>query len=140
MIRVLVVDDNTFVRISLAALLSTVEGLEVVGECADGADVDAAVTANRPDVVLMDHAMPHRSGVQACAALRLSHPSIRVVIFTACRSSQIRDEAEQAGAAGFLVKDGDSELLVRAVREAAKVDLSLNNRQARIRSSRGSAA
>ena len=122
MIRVLIVDDHAFVRASLAAVLGGAAGIEVVGVCADGAEVPDAVSATQPHIVLMDLKMPRVTGTEATTALTASHPEARVLVLTGSTSSRARAEAARAGAVGYLHKGGNPEELVQAVRAAASGD------------------
>ena len=119
MIRVLVVDDHSFVRASLVAVLDAAVDIEVVGSGADGREVPELAQATRPHVVVMDLNMPGVAGVQAAAELGISHPTIRVLMLTGCTSQQAMAEAARAGAAGYLYKGGDPTMLVQAVRAVA---------------------
>jgi NarL family two-component system response regulator LiaR len=117
-IRVLLVDDHPVVRQGLRALLSTQEGIEVVGEAADG---DAAVTAAErlsPDVVLMDVVMPEMDGVEALRRIAESRPQTRVVMLTSYADERRALEAVDAGASGFLLKDASPRDVVSAIRAA----------------------
>ena len=80
MIRVLVVDDHAWVRESLTLLIATTDDVVVVGECADGSTVPAAVATAQPDVVLMDVQMPTVSGLEATRLLKASGATARVII------------------------------------------------------------
>lgn len=119
MIRVLVVDDEPRVRSWLSRSLNLDLDIEVVGECADGADVCDTAVRVRPDVVLMDMYMPVMSGPEATRSLLESQPGIRVLMLSAVQNLRALDEAAQAGAVGYLVKDGDSRSLRRALRIVA---------------------
>ena len=119
LIRVLIVDDHALVRAGLTALLGLTEGILVVGECADGAEVPDIVPRVRPDVVLMDVKMPGVCGPAATRSLRTGYPMIRVLMVSASTSPRVVAEAAAAGAAGYLVKGGDTRELVTAVRTVA---------------------
>lgn len=119
MIRVLVVDDHEFVRTMVSQVLSAADGIEVVGECPDGSDVVPAAARLDPDVVLMDVQMPHRSGIEATRDLVAAASRVRVLMLTGSINSRWLHESVDAGAAGFLLKSGDPQLLVSAVRELA---------------------
>ena len=112
-------DDHVFVRAGLRATLKNADDIQLVGECADGDQVLAAVGTVCPDVVLMDRQMPVMTGVAATRALLDAHPSVKVVMISAACSSDAVREAAQAGAAGYLVKDGNSTLLIAAIRAVA---------------------
>lgn len=120
MIRVLVVDDQELVRAGLRGLLRERFGFEVVGECADGTMVPAAVVTLRPDVVLMDVRMPQVDGVSATAALRRRPDAPPVLMLTTFDDDEALAGALRAGAAGFLLKGVPAEDLQRAVRTVAE--------------------
>ncbi|MBX6341317.1 MAG: response regulator transcription factor, partial [Thermomicrobiaceae bacterium] len=82
-IRILVVDDHPVVREGLVAILDAQPDMAVVGEAADGHEAVRAYRAERPDVVLMDLAMPGFDGVQAIQAIREFDPEAKVVVLTA---------------------------------------------------------
>ena len=118
MIRVLIVDDHGVVREGLRAFLDLQDGLEVVGEAADGRQALAQAERLRPDVILMDLVMPHLDGVGAMRELRRRMPGIRVVALTSFLDEERLLPAIQAGAAGYLLKDAEPAEVVRAVRAA----------------------
>ena len=119
MIRVLVVDDHDFVREMVTRVLTAADGIQVVGECCDGAEVPAMARSTSPDVVLMDVRMPVRSGIDATSELMNTHPATRVVMLTGSVNPRIVAESAHAGAVGFLVKGVDKEHLIHAVRTVA---------------------
>jgi DNA-binding NarL/FixJ family response regulator len=115
-IRVLIVDDNNFVRMTVAALLAQAEGITVVGECSDGAEVVNAAASLLPDVVLMDVQMAVMSGIDATRALKQQQSPARVLILSAHMNATAVAEAARAGAVGYLRKGGDAQTLVAAIR------------------------
>jgi DNA-binding NarL/FixJ family response regulator len=119
MIRVLLVDDQELVRTGLRGILRTPFGFEVVGECADGGEVAAAVEAAAPDVVLMDVRMPFTDGVQATRRLRRRENSPPVLALTTFDDDQALAGMLRAGASGFVLKGVPAEDLQRAVRVVA---------------------
>jgi DNA-binding NarL/FixJ family response regulator len=119
MIRVLVVDDQELVRAGLRGILRTQFGFDVVGECADGREVPAAVTACAPDVVLMDVRMPAVDGMQATRELRQAG-SPPVLALTTFDDDEVLAGMLRAGAAGFVLKGVPAEELHRAVRVVAE--------------------
>ncbi|CAA9484522.1 MAG: Two-component transcriptional response regulator, LuxR family [uncultured Solirubrobacteraceae bacterium] len=121
MIRVALADDQALVRAGLRALLATEDGIEVVGEAADGDEAVAVVARERPDVVLMDVRMPGTDGLEATRRIVADDTlsDVRVVVLTTFELDEYVFEALRAGAAGFLLKDVEPAELVRAVRVVA---------------------
>ena len=119
MIRVLLVDDQELVRAGLRGILRTAFGFDVVGECADGREVIAAVDALAPDVVLMDARMPGVDGLQATAGLRDRGGGPPVLALTTFDDEEVLAGMLRAGAAGFVLKGVPAEDLQRAVRVVA---------------------
>jgi DNA-binding NarL/FixJ family response regulator len=114
-IRVLICDDHAVVRQGLRTYLELQEDIEVVGEAADGqAAIDAAVR-ERPDVVLLDLAMPDRDGLGALPRLK---ELARVIVLTSFGEDDRLFAALRGGAAGFLLKDTEPAEIVRAIRTA----------------------
>jgi DNA-binding NarL/FixJ family response regulator len=128
MIRVVVADDQALVRAGFAALVGAQDGMEVVGEAADGAAAVELVRERRPDVVLMDIRMPGMDGLEATRAI-VADPAlgeVRVVILTTFELDEYVFEALRAGATGFLVKHTEPAELIRAVRAVAAGDALLS--------------
>ncbi len=121
MIRVLLADDQALVRAGFAALLDAQDGIEVVGQAADGAVAIRLVRELNPDVVLMDIRMPGLDGLQATREIaddgRLA--GVRVVILTTFELDEYVFEALRAGASGFIAKDIEPAELLHAVRVVA---------------------
>ena len=117
--RVLLVDDQPLVRSGLRMILCPEEGFEVVGDCADGAEVVAAADQLRPDVVVMDVRMKDVDGAEATRRLRRQPGSPPVLILTTFNDDEVLSSALRAGAAGFLLKDAPGEEIMRAVRIVA---------------------
>lgn len=127
-IRVLLADDQALVRSGFAALLSRDNGIEVIGEVADGAAAVQAARADAPDVVLMDIRMPGVDGLEATRTIvadpRLA--AVRVIVLTTFDLDEYIFEALRVGAAGFLAKDVDAAELRRAVHVVAAGDAMLS--------------
>ncbi|MFF9426963.1 response regulator [Streptomyces sp. NPDC014746] len=120
MIRLLLAEDQGMMRGALALLLGMEHDIEVVAQVGRGDEiVDAALLA-RPDVALLDIELPGRSGLDAAAALRDEVPECRVLILTTFGRPGYLRRAMEAGAAGFLVKDGPVEDLAEAVRRVLR--------------------
>jgi DNA-binding NarL/FixJ family response regulator len=118
-IRVLVVDDHAVVREGLRSFLELQEGIDVVGEAADGEEGLALAAELRPDVVLMDLVMPRLGGVAAIRALRERVPGARAVVLTSFTDDDKLLPALRAGAAGYLLKNAQPSEVVRAIRAAS---------------------
>jgi DNA-binding NarL/FixJ family response regulator len=115
-IRILVADDHPVVRGGLVALLRTIDGIEVVGEAADGAAAVREAQLTHPDVVLMDVRMPDLDGVEATRRIRAAVPATRVLMLTMYDDDATVFTAMQAGAQGYLLKEAEQDEIVRAVR------------------------
>jgi len=121
-VRVLVVDDQELVRTGLRGILRSRFGFEIVGELSSGEGIVDAVTALRPDVVVMDVRMPRVDGVEATWRLRESADEPPVLVLTTFDDEEVLAGALRAGAAGFLLKGVPAEDLQRAVRAVAAGD------------------
>jgi DNA-binding NarL/FixJ family response regulator len=119
-IRVLLVDDQELVRTGLRGILRAQFGFDIVGECADGSEVIAAVESLTPDVVLMDVRMPVVDGVQATRELRRRDGSPPVLALTTFDDDEVLAGVLRAGASGFVLKGVTAEDLQRAVRVVAE--------------------
>ncbi|HEX2086265.1 MAG TPA: response regulator transcription factor [Solirubrobacteraceae bacterium] len=121
MIRVVLADDQALVRAGLRALLAAEDGIEVVGEAADGDEAVAVVRETRPDVVLMDVRMPGTDGLEATRRIVADEAldGVRVLVLTTFELDEYVFEALRVGAAGFLLKADEPGELVRAVRVVA---------------------
>jgi DNA-binding NarL/FixJ family response regulator len=103
--RVLLADDHTLVRAGLRKLLESLPGVEVVGEACDGMEVLSLAEQLRPDVVVMDVAMPGLNGLDATARLKLSQPDSKVLILSMHQNEDYVRQALRQGAAAYLLKD-----------------------------------
>ncbi len=117
-IRVLIVDDHTMVRRGLAAFLLAVEGLELVGEAKHGAEALRRCEEALPDVVLMDLVMPVMDGVTAIRTIRERWPGMQVIALTSFPEEELVQQALQAGAISYLLKDVTADELGTAIRAA----------------------
>lgn len=116
MIRLLLAEDQGMMRGALALLLGLEKDIEVVAQVGAGDEIVPAALETRPDVALLDIELPGRSGLDAAADLRSECPGCRVLILTTFGRPGYLRRAMDAGAAGFLVKDGPVEELAAAVR------------------------
>ncbi len=115
-IRVLLAEDQGMMRGALALLLGMERDIEVVAQLGSGDGIVDAVLVHRPDVALLDIELPGMSGLDAAAELRVRAPDCRVLILTTFGRPGYLRRAMEAGAAGFLVKDGPVEELAEAIR------------------------
>jgi DNA-binding NarL/FixJ family response regulator len=115
-IRVLVVEDHNVVRQGLVALLKVVDGLEVVGEAADGVEAIAQFRKQQPDVTLIDLRMPQLSGVEVIQRVRADAPQARFIVLTTYDGDEDIYRALKAGARAYLLKGMTSEDLISTIR------------------------
>lgn len=126
-LRVLIADDHGVVRSGIRLLLEREPGVSVVAEAADGAEaVDVAVRV-RPDVCVLDVAMPKLTGIQATRTIRQHLPETAVLILSMHEDERYLFEALKAGAAGYVLKREADRVLVDAVRAVAAGDSFLTN-------------
>lgn len=116
-IQILVVDDYAVVREGLRAFLSTEPGLEVVGEAADGETAVRQCQALRPDVVVMDLALPNNEGMDTIRAIKRSYPQVYVLVLTNFAEEERVLAAMKAGAQGYMLKDATTQDVIRAIRD-----------------------
>jgi two-component system, NarL family, response regulator DesR len=121
-IRVLLAEDQGMMRGALALLLRLEPDIDVVAEVGSGTDVVPTALETRPDVALLDIEMPGCSGLDAAAALREALPGCKVLIVTSFGRAGYVRRAMEAGASGFLVKDGPVEELAAAIRRVLAGD------------------
>jgi DNA-binding NarL/FixJ family response regulator len=117
-IRILIADDHPIFRDGLRRLLETEPGLKVVGEASDGADAIKQARQLRPDLLLLDLAMPRMPGLEALKELSSGEGSgpLRIILLTAAAEKHQIVEALQLGARGVVLKDSATQLLMRAIR------------------------
>lgn len=116
--RTLLVDDHALVRAGLRTLLESIEGISVVAEAGNGEEAVRLAAEHRPDLVVMDVAMPQLGGLDAAARIREALPDTRVLILSMHASDEYVRRALRAGASGYLLKDAaavELELAVKAV-------------------------
>lgn len=97
-VRVLVVDDTEHVRSMLVDMLE-LDGFDVVGQAASGAEAVGAATGNDPDVIVMDYKMPEMDGLSAARAIRATRPNQGIILYTAYLDQKLEKEARDAGVA-----------------------------------------
>jgi two-component system, NarL family, response regulator YdfI len=124
-IRVAIVDDHLMVRKGLRLMLEEKrgEGIELVGEAVDGAAAVAMVEQLQPDVVVMDIRMPGMDGIMALKRIRIAWPQVAVLLLTTYDEDELMIQGLQAGACGYLLKDTPLEILLNAIRTAARGEM-----------------
>ena len=126
-VRVLVVDDQSLVRAGFRTILASEDGIEVVGEAANGEEAIAAVAALAPDVVCMDVQMPGMDGLEATRRITADEASdAAVLVLTTFNREDYLFAALDAGASGFLLKNSSPEQLIEAVQVVARGDALLS--------------
>ena len=115
-IRVLIVDDHEILRKGLRAMLDTKPDVEVIDEAADGEEAVAKARALKPDVILLDLAMPRKDGLTALHEIRAENPKARILVLTSFGDDDHVLTALKAGALGYLVKDSSPQDLLQAIR------------------------
>ncbi|MEM1290030.1 MAG: response regulator transcription factor [Cyanobacteria bacterium P01_H01_bin.162] len=121
MIRVLLVDDQAILRQGLQALLNLEDDIQIVGEAGHGREALSVIqrsltTPNAVDLVLMDIRMPVMDGVAATREILRQFPAIKVLVLTTFDDDELVQQAVQAGAVGYLLKDTPSEEVAQAIR------------------------
>jgi DNA-binding NarL/FixJ family response regulator len=114
-ISILLVDDHTLVREGIRALVEKLSNVKVINEAKDGREALRLVRQNRPDVVLMDIAMPGLNGLEATARLSKDYPDIKVIILSMYANEEYVREAIRAGAVGYLAKRSAAAELEHAI-------------------------
>ena len=130
-VRVLLVDDHAVVRQGLRLFLGLDEGIEVVGEAANGEEALQEAEALRPDVVVMDLMMPVLDGIAATRELRRRLPETEVIALTSTLEEHKVNGAIDAGAISYMLKDASSDTLADAIHAAARGEVRLHPEAAR---------
>ena len=117
-IRVMIVDDHAMVRKGLVAFLKNEPALELVGEAGDGREAIECCEQLQPDVILMDLVMPDLGGVAATRTIHQRWPQVQVIALTSFQEKELVQDALQAGAIGYLLKNVSGEELADAIRQA----------------------
>ena len=125
-IKILLADDHTIVRQGLAKLLEAEPNLEVVGEAEDGRQAVHQAQKLKPDIVIMDIAMPLLNGIEATRQIKKKSPRIKIIILSMHSHDRYISELIGLGASGYLLKDAGGEEIVKAVFAAVKGDVYLS--------------
>ena len=125
-IRILVADDEIVVREGIVAILSLQPAFEVVGEASDGFDAIEIARRTKPDVVLLDMAMPRQDGLSTIPILKELLPDVRILVLTSFAESDTVYKAIKSGALGYMLKDARREQLIQAIHDVAKGQASIS--------------
>ena len=118
-IKVAIADDHSLVRQGLRRYLDMADGIEVVGEAADGKELLDQIGTETPDIALIDIRMPEMDGLEAAREIRDRWPDVGVIMLTAYDDRQFVVEAVRSGARGYVLKARDAEHLIQTVRLVA---------------------
>ena len=121
-IKVLIVDDHRVVREGLSAILKSKENIQVLGEAQDGQEAVEKARSLLPDVILMDVSMPKMTGVEATRIIKREFPHIGIIALTMYEEQQYIFDLVRAGATGYLLKDSDSDQIVKAIQSVYRGD------------------
>jgi DNA-binding NarL/FixJ family response regulator len=119
-VTILLAEDHAVVRQGLCALLAADENFKVVGEAQTGREAVEMARALRPDVILMDIAMPVLNGLEATRQIIAANPTAKVVILSAHSDDVYVERMNEVGVVGFLEKQTSAEILTKAIREVAQ--------------------
>jgi DNA-binding NarL/FixJ family response regulator len=115
-VRIILADDHDLVRSGIKALLSMVDGLQVIAEARDGEELIALVDSLMPDVVMTDISMPKMDGISAISQIHAKHPQVRLLVLSMYDTVDFVKRAVANGACGYLMKDAPPFELEQSVR------------------------
>ncbi len=119
-LRILIVDDHEVVRLGLRTLLSNQTNFVVVDEAASAKEAVEKALQHHPDVVVMDIRMPGENGIEACRAIKAQLPKTEVLMLTSYAEDEMLFDAISAGAAGYVLKQGGGDELIRAIQRVGQ--------------------
>ncbi|MFB9108756.1 response regulator transcription factor [Flavobacterium gyeonganense] len=118
-IRVVLADDHVFVRDGIKSLLENEANIEVVGEAIDGADALEVVTANKPDLLIVDIRMPNLTGIEVVEKLRNDNNAVKIIMLSMHESEEYVLKSIKAGADGYLLKGSSKDEFMKALHTVA---------------------
>ena len=125
-IRIVVTDDESVVREGIVAILSLQPAFEVVGEASNGMEAVDVARETKPDVVLLDMAMPKQDGLATIPVLKEILPDVRILVLTSFADSDLVYKAIKTGALGYMLKDARREQLIQAIHDVANGQASIS--------------
>ena len=117
-VTVLICDDNAAMRTMLGVVVDSSPGLRVVGEAGDGNEAVAEARVRQPDVILLDLAMPNRSGLEAIPDIRAVAPNTRIIVLSGFAAAAVADEVLALGAASYVEKGAHPDAIVASIEHA----------------------
>ena len=124
--RIIIVDDHEVVRLGLKSLLEQYPQYEVISEAKNAKEAVAQVETYQPDIVLMDIRLPGKSGIDACEEIKLNYPDVKIIMLTSYAEDEMLFSAIKAGASGYILKQIDSDGLVKSIEAVARGEASLD--------------
>jgi DNA-binding NarL/FixJ family response regulator len=125
MLDVLLVDDHVLFRKGVASLLSSHEGMRVVGEAGDGCEAIEKARETLPDIILMDVHMPRCDGLQAVRAIKHEMPNVKILMVTVDEEDEVLFESIKSGAQGYVLKKLEPQRLFNMIESAARGEVAL---------------
>jgi two-component system response regulator DevR len=125
-IRIIIVDDHEIVRIGMRSLLEQYPQYEVVGEAGNAKEAVSQTETFNPDIVLMDIRLPGKSGIDACEEIKRISPDTKVIMLTSYAEDEMLFSAIKAGASGYVLKQIDSEGLIKSLEAVSRGEASLD--------------
>jgi DNA-binding NarL/FixJ family response regulator len=125
-IRIIIVDDHEIVRIGMRSLLEQYPQYEVVSEAGNAKEAVEQVQSFNPDIVLMDIRLPGKSGIDACEEIKRIAPDTKVIMLTSYAEDEMLFSAIKAGASGYVLKQIDSEGLIKSLEAVSRGEASLD--------------
>lgn len=120
MIKVLLVEDHTMVRLGLSLVFENCSDIELIGEADNGKTGVELALKLKPDVVLMDIGLPELDGIQATALIKKTIPDMKILVFTSRESEDDVFDSLSAGADGYIMKGANEEQLITAIKAVAE--------------------
>jgi DNA-binding NarL/FixJ family response regulator len=115
MVRLIIADDHKMMRQGIRSLLEKFSDIEIIGEAENGADIIDLAEKLKPEVIIMDIAMPKVNGIEATQKILAANPQIKIIVLTMLYERHFMAEALKAGAAGYLLKDCAFDELINAI-------------------------
>jgi len=125
--KIIIADDHTLVREGIIALLKRYEDIVIVAEAADGKDAIDKAGKFKPDIILMDIAMPGLGGLEATVEIKKRYPDIKVIVLTQYEDKEYISRFLKAGVSGYILKKAVGEDLVSAIKAVQKGELYLHS-------------